>query len=82
MIGVKDNRGFKELLTAYNENGEYTEEGERKMYEKFFKIIHQLEPTIIIGYNSENFDWSYIFGRMEILGQTEINIRKSKKQVG
>jgi DNA polymerase elongation subunit (family B) len=79
MIGVKDNRGFKELLTAYNEDGEYTEEGEKKMYEDFFEIVHQLEPTIIIGYNSENFDWSYIFGRMQILGMMTSLVRKSKK---
>jgi len=79
MIGIKDNRGYQKLITAYNEEGNYTEEGERKMYEEFFNIIHEIEPTIIIGYNSENFDWSYVFGRMEILGQTEINVRKSKK---
>jgi DNA polymerase elongation subunit (family B) len=79
MIGIKDNHGFKELITAYNEKGEYTEDGERKMYEKFFDIIHEIEPTIIIGYNSENFDWSYIFGRMEILGQSVSTVRRSKK---
>jgi DNA polymerase elongation subunit (family B) len=79
MIGVKDNRGFKELLTAYDKNGEYTVEGEKKMYEDFFNIIHELEPTIIIGYNSENFDWSYIFGRMELLGQSTTLIKRSKK---
>ena len=79
MIGVKDNRGFKELLTAYNEDGEYTEEGEKLMYEKFFDIVHELEPTIIIGYNSENFDWSYIFGRMQILKMANSIVKKSKK---
>lgn len=79
MIGIKDNHGFKELITAYNEEGEYTEDDERKMYEKFFEIIHEIEPTIITGYNSENFDWSYIFGRMEILGQSVSTVRRSKK---
>lgn len=63
MIGVKDNRGFQKLLTAYDENGEYSEEGERKMIKDFFEIIHELEPTIIIGYNSENFDWTYLIGK-------------------
>ena len=79
MIGVKDNRGFKELLTAYDENGEYSRDGEIKMYEQFFDIVHELEPTIIIGYNSESFDWSYIFGRMEILGVSKSNTIRSKK---
>jgi len=63
MIGIKDNRGFKKLLTAYDEEGEYTEAGERKMIKEFFDIIHELQPTIIIGYNSENFDWTYLIGK-------------------
>jgi DNA polymerase elongation subunit (family B) len=79
MIGVKDNRGFIKILTAYNEDGEYTENGEKEMYKEFFNIIHELEPTIIIGYNSENFDWNYVFGRMEILGISQNVIRRSKK---
>jgi DNA polymerase elongation subunit (family B) len=79
MIGIKDNRGFKELLTAYGDDGEYSEEKEKEMYNKFFEIIHELEPTIIIGYNSENFDWNYIFGRMEILGISKSNVKRSKK---
>lgn len=79
MIGVKDNRGFQKLLTAYNENSEYNEEDEKRMYQEFFDIIHELEPTIIIGYNSENFDWNFILKRMEILGISKTTISKSKK---
>jgi DNA polymerase elongation subunit (family B) len=79
MVGVKDNRGFKKLLTAYGEDGEYSVDGEKKMYEDLFKIIHELEPSIIVGYNSENFDWNYIFGRMNILGMSDTNIRRNKK---
>lgn len=79
MIGVKDNRGFIKILTAYDEHGNYSEDGERKMYEDFFELIHEIDPTIIIGYNSENFDWTYIFDRMYILGQTDINIVRSRK---
>ena len=79
MIGIKDNRGFKELITAYDSNGDYNEEYEKMMYEKFFDIIHELEPTVIIGYNSENFDWNYIFRRMELLGISKTSIKKSKK---
>lgn len=63
MIGVKDNRGYQKLLTAYDENGEWTEDGERRMIEEFFEIIHELDPAIIVGYNSENFDWTYLIGK-------------------
>ena len=79
MVGVKDNRGYKKLLTAYGEDGEYSREGEKKMYEDLFQIIHELEPSIIVGYNSENFDWNYIFGRMDRLGMSDTNIRRNKK---
>lgn len=79
MIGVKDNRGFRELLSAYNDDGEWDEDMERKMYKDFFEIIQKLEPTLIIGYNSENFDWSFILKRMEILGITTVDIRRRKK---
>jgi DNA polymerase elongation subunit (family B) len=79
MIGIKDNRGFRKLLNAYNENGEWCEALERKMYEDFFQIIQDLEPTIMVGYNSENFDWHYILGRMEILGMTTVDVKRRKK---
>ena len=78
MIGVKDNHGFKKLLTAYGGNGKYSEEGERQMIKDFFEIIHQLEPTIIIGYNSENFDWTYLIGRNE---ETRIRNKIQKKLI-
>lgn len=79
MIGIKDNRGFQKIITAYDDNGDYNEEYEKMMYEQFFEIIHEIQPTIIIGYNSENFDWNYIFRRMELLGISENKIKKSKK---
>ncbi len=79
MIGIKDNRGFRRLLNAYDENGNWSEELEKKMICDFFTIIDELQPTIITGYNSENFDWHYILGRMEILKMTNIHITRDKK---
>lgn len=76
MIGVKDNRGYQKLLTAYDNDGEYTKEGEKKMIKEFFEIIHELEPTVIIGYNSENFDWTYLIGRTEEQKYTHPKTRK------
>jgi len=78
MIGVKDNRGFKKLLTAYGKDGKYSEEGERQMIKEFFEIIHKLEPTIIIGYNSENFDWTYLIGKNE---ETKVTIGRRRPKI-
>lgn len=33
----------------------------------FFKIIDEIKPTIISGYNSATFDWEWIFQRCDIL---------------
>jgi DNA polymerase elongation subunit (family B) len=78
MIGMKDNRGFMKLLTAYDDNGVWSEEGEKSMIIEFFDLIREIDPTIIIGYNSENFDWNYITGRMQILGMNMDKICRTK----
>ena len=62
MIGLKDNRDFKHLLFAENE------EDEKKMIIDFFGIIDMLRPTSIGGYNSAFFDFPFIIRRAELLG--------------
>ena len=62
LIGVKDNRGLNETISAFGENGE------KKCIERFFKYIKDLKPTIVAGYNSAFFDWPFILKRAEILG--------------
>jgi DNA polymerase I len=79
LIGIKDNRGFRKILDSYDENGKWSEESERKMIKEFFKIIHERNPSIITGYNSENFDWYYILGRMKILGISKESVSISKR---
>jgi len=61
-IGVKDNRGFEVVLDADNEDEE------KEMIVNFFKVIDYVRPSIIGGYNSENFDWYWIVSRCEMLG--------------
>ena len=62
LIGVKDNKGLQKTISAFGEDGE------KKCIEEFFKIIKELKPTIIGGYNSASFDWPFILKRAEILG--------------
>ena len=61
LIGVKDNRGVTETISAFGEDGE------KKCIERFFNIIRELKPTIIGGYNSAFFDWPFILKRAKIL---------------
>jgi len=43
-------------------------EAERQNIKKFFEIIDAVKPDIITGYNSEDFDWPFLFKRAERLG--------------
>lgn len=64
-IGVRDNRGFEKILECEKLNDP---DSERKLLQEFFKIILELKPAIIAGYNSENFDFEFILGRCAVLG--------------
>ena len=61
MIGLKTNKGFKKVIECSNE------EEERRGLIEFFRIIDELRPSIIGGYNSANFDWYWIFERCKAL---------------
>lgn len=64
MIGMCTNRGFRKVLAIdYNDP-----DSERNMIIEFFNTIHTISPTIILGYNSESFDFTFILGRAEELG--------------
>jgi len=78
LIGIKDNRGFRKILDSYD-NGVWTEDAERRMITEFFDILHELDPSVITGYNSEFFDWTYILGRMRLLGMSTENVKFNKR---
>ena len=62
MIGIKTNRGYNRVIECIDESQE------RGAIIEFFKVIDELKPSIIGGYNSANFDWHWIFERCRILG--------------
>lgn len=72
MIGIKTNKGYHKVIECFDE------EAERKGIIEFFKIINEIKPSIIGGYNSANFDWHWIFERSKILN---IDIRKVVKSL-
>jgi DNA polymerase elongation subunit (family B) len=61
MIGMKTNKGFQKVIECSDEDQE------RKGIIEFFKIIDEIKPSIIGGYNSANFDWFWIFERAKAL---------------
>ena len=62
LIGMKDNKGFEKVIAANND------EEERQLIIEFFKIVNQLKPSLIGGYNSAFFDFPFLIRRAEILG--------------
>jgi DNA polymerase I len=78
-IGMKDNRGFQHVISINGETDEELDERETEAITTFFKVINHLKPSIISGYNSENFDWYFFVVRCEKLG---IDIKKIAKTLG
>jgi len=66
-IGVRDNRGLEGVLETTGNTAVEKRNKERENIEKFFRIIDAVQPDIITGYNSENFDWPFLFERAERL---------------
>ena len=66
-IGVRDNRKMEHVLEVKGETLQEKRNEERATITKFFKIIDFIQPDIITGYNSENFDWPFLFERAERL---------------
>lgn len=79
LIGIKDNRGYRKIIDSYDETGNWSEETERNMLKEFFKILSERDASVITGYNSENFDWHYILGRMKILGMNTETVKVSPR---
>jgi DNA polymerase elongation subunit (family B) len=71
MIGIKTNKGYHRVIECMDEAEE------KNAIIEFFKVINELKPSIIGGYNSANFDWHWIFERCNILGIDPKKICKS-----
>jgi DNA polymerase elongation subunit (family B) len=66
-IGMRDNRGFEYVLESKGSTPQERRDSERENLILFFQVINRLGPDIITGYNSESFDWTFIFDRAERL---------------
>lgn len=67
-FGVRDNRNIEYVLEVIGDTPAEKRNAERDAIQKFFQIIDIIQPDLITGYNSENFDWAFIFERAERLG--------------
>ena len=63
-IGVRDNRGFETILEVSKRDDD---EAEIRLIQDFFNLVDYIRPAIILGHNSEEFDFDFILGRAGIL---------------
>ena len=69
-IGIYTNRGFQKIISVVGNTPEEKIINEIKAIDEFFKIIRDINPDIVTGHNSENFDWNFISVRLELAGTT------------
>lgn len=66
--GIRTNKGFEQIIATEGTTDEERKKSELEGIRKFLKIVATEQPDVILGYNSENFDWNFIIKRLEILG--------------
>ena len=68
-IGISTNKGFKKVIRVKGV-GDEKFDNETKAIGEFFQVLKDLQPDIISGHNSENFDWNFIDVRLKKRGFT------------
>lgn len=64
-IGIRTNKGYEKIITITGE-GEEKRKNELNAICEFFEIIKELQPDVITGHNTENFDWNFIDVRLTL----------------
>lgn len=73
IIGVLNNKGeFKQFLAK--------DKDDRPVITAFIEYVKEYDPDIIVGYNSNGFDWPYLTERCRYLGITLDVTRKAGSQ--
>lgn len=70
MISFHTNHGLKKVFSTKESALDFVETlpGEKELLTKFIQTIHSEKPDLILGYNSDGFDFPYIKERAGILG--------------
>lgn len=72
MISLASNFGLETVLSTKESSFKYVEtlKDEKQMIKRFADIVNTENPDLILGYNSDNFDFPYINDRAKKLGVT------------
>ena len=58
-IGLRTNKGFEKIIPITGDTPEERLESQRKAMLEQYKIMREIDPDVMSGYNSENFDWFF-----------------------
>lgn len=58
-IGIRTNKGFEKIICIDGQTREEKSEKELEGMAEFFQTIKGIDPDVITGYNTENFDWNF-----------------------
>jgi DNA polymerase elongation subunit (family B) len=64
------------LLSLEGKTAQERDESEKKIIVKLIKTVNKVDPDVVAGHNSENFDWWFIIERCSILGISFSGITK------
>lgn len=67
-IGVRTNKGFEKIIPVKGDTKEELDQNEIKAIIEFLVIIAEQDPDVIVGHNTENFDWNFVIERCQVLG--------------
>jgi DNA polymerase I len=69
MISLSSNQGLQKVLSTAESPLDFVEtvDSEAEMLRRFVEIVQEENPDLLIGYNSDNFDFPYIKDRAELL---------------
>lgn len=67
-IGMWTNKGFHRIVPIDGETEEEKDYNELNGIREFLYCLSIEKPDIVIGHNSENFDWDFIMRRCDVLG--------------
>ena len=70
MVSFSSNQGYQKIFSTKKSSLDFVEtlSNEKELIEKYVNTIQSEDPDIILGYNSDRFDFPYIKERAEKLG--------------
>lgn len=69
-IGLRTNHGFEKIIKITGNTREEKSDNELKGLKEMFIIISEIDPDVMSGHNTENFDWYFVDVRLQKHGSS------------